>query len=481
VDSPSTSEYRYLDASRPERELRIVIPRTHGVEYSVDHAEWPAAGDQWVVTTNRPRPDGSVATDFAVDRVPIGGGAEPSRSADTPSGAEPGADGDPWADAQEVLPHRPGVKVEGVDAFAGHLVVLERAGGLPRLRVMDLHGGRDYLATPAVATYSMSPGGNPEWTAPAYRYAFSSLATPESAVDLDLVTGAATTVRVQPVRGWDPAPYREERLWAQADDGTEVPISVVGPADRSVPGACLLYGYGAYEIVIDPSFSTLTANLLEAGMSFAIAHIRGGGEMGRKWYEEGRLENKVNTFSDFEASARHLVATGWADPGRIVARGGSAGGLLIGAVANRQPGLWRALVAEVPFVDVLTTMCDPSLPLTIGEWEEWGDPLSDEEAYRRMKAYSPYDNVVAQDYPAIYATGGLNDPRVGYWEPAKWVAKLRALSTGQRRLLLRTELGAGHAGPSGRYEVWRDEARVQAFVLRELGLDVDAAGAGARP
>jgi oligopeptidase B len=251
-----------------------------------------------------------------------------------------------------------------------------------------------------------------------------------------------------------------------------VPISLVARADVPLDGTapCLLYGYGAYEINIDPTFSSLRLNLLERGVVFAIAHIRGGGELGRRWHEQGRLQYKRNTFTDFVACAEHLVATGRAAADRLAIRGGSAGGLLMGAVTNLRPDLWRAVVAEVPFVDVVTTMSDEALPLTVTEWEEWGNPVADPDAYRWMLAYSPYDNVVAADYPAMYVTAGLNDPRVGYWEPAKWVAKLRALRTDDRRLVLRTELGAGHQGLSGRYDVWTDEARVQAFVLDELGV-----------
>jgi len=245
------------------------------------------------------------------------------------------------------------------------------------------------------------------------------------------------------------------------------------PLDGSAP--CLLYGYGAYEITIDPSFSVARLSLIERGVNFAIAHVRGGGEMGRPWYEEGRLEHKMNTFTDFVAAAEHLVKEGWAAPERLAIRGGSAGGLLMGAVTNMRPDLWRAVVAEVPFVDVVTTMCDPSLPLTVTEWDEWGDPLHDPSAYERMLGYSPYDNVGDVGnavLPAMYVTAGIHDPRVGFWEPAKWVAKLRSRGAGSaaRPLLLRTEMGAGHGGVSGRYDTWRDEARVQAFILWQLGV-----------
>jgi oligopeptidase B len=255
-----------------------------------------------------------------------------------------------------------------------------------------------------------------------------------------------------------------------------VPISLVHKRGLALPAPCLLYGYGAYEHSIDPSFSPHRLSLLDRGMVYAVAHVRGGGEMGRAWYENGRMEKKANTFSDFIACATHLVAEGIARPDALAGRGGSAGGLLIGAVANEAPELFAALVAQVPFVDVLTTMLDADLPLTVGEWEEWGNPLADEAAYERMFSYSPYDNVTgrnpdgsARTYPSLLVTGGLNDPRVSYWEPAKWVAKIRARSP-STRVLLRTEMGAGHGGPSGRYDAWKEEALVYAFLLDALGM-----------
>jgi oligopeptidase B len=274
---------------------------------------------------------------------------------------------------------------------------------------------------------------------------------------------------------YDPSQYRTERIWATAADGTKVPVSILcrrdHPMNGSAPG--LLYGYGAYEISSDPAFSIPAINLVERGMLFAIAHVRGGGELGRPWYENGRMEHKPNTFGDFVAAAETLIADGWVKPDGLVARGGSAGGLLMGAAVNMRPDLFRAVVAEVPFVDVVTTMSDVTLPLTVTEWEEWGDPLHDPEAYRLMLSYSPYDNVrPGVQYPALYVTGGLHDPNVGFWEPAKWVAKLRASGAGRgdRPVVLRTEMGAGHQGLSGRYDAWRDEARVQAFVLNQVGL-----------
>jgi oligopeptidase B len=327
-------------------------------------------------------------------------------------------------------------------------------------------------------------GANPEYDTTTLRYEYTSLVTPRSVFDLELGTGEATLLKRQPVLGdFDSASYRTERRWARADDGTDVPISLVYRPDLLESGAggspCLLYGYGSYETSIDPMFSSLRLSLLDRGFVFAIAHVRGGGEMGRHWYEEGKLSAKPNTFTDFVACARELIGSGLTSPDRLVARGGSAGGLLMGAVANLAPELFRAVVAEVPFVDCLTTILDETLPLTVLEWDEWGNPVDDPAIYRVMKAYSPYDNVRSVDdagrpvrYPDILATAGLSDPRVGFWEPAKWVAKLRAANP-ENRVLLKTELGAGHGGPSGRYDAWRDEAFVYAFILDALGPAVE--------
>jgi oligopeptidase B len=303
------------------------------------------------------------------------------------------------------------------------------------------------------------------------------MVTPSSVLQVALEGGEETLLKQEPVLGdFDPDRYETYREWATAPDGTRVPISVVQRKGLALPAPCVLYGYGAYEMSIDPSFSHHRLSLLDRGAVFAIAHVRGGGEMGRAWYEDGRMEHKANTFSDFIACGRHLVERGIARPGALSGRGASAGGLLIGAVANEAPDLFRALVAQVPFVDCVTTMLDDELPLTVGEWEEWGNPLDDEAAYWRMLSYSPYDNVSGKNpdgssrtYPDLFVTAGLTDPRVSYWEPAKWVAKLRADSP-STRVLLRTELGAGHGGPSGRYDAWKEEALVLAFLLDALGL-----------
>ncbi len=339
----------------------------------------------------------------------------------------------------------------------------------------------DHVIDQPEPVYSLGGGANLEWETTAHRFGYTSLVTPASSIEYDLETRQRQVVKQQEVLGgYESARFVTERLWAPTPDGVAVPISLVSlasaPRDGSNP--CLLYGYGAYEVSIDPTFSSSRLSLLERGFVFAIAHVRGGGELGRSWYEDGKLQHKGNTFSDFVAAAEHLIAQGYTSPEHLVIRGASAGGLLVGAVVNLRPDLWRAVVAEVPFVDCLTTMQDPSLPLTATEWEEWGNPIDDAEVYRYMKSYSPYDNVGPRPYPAMYVSGGLNDPRVGFWEPAKWVARHRVQRTDTNVVLLKTEMDAGHGGPSGRYDAWKDEAQVQAFILSSVGLAPPATGAG---
>jgi oligopeptidase B len=448
--SKVTTEVRLVDADDVSAEARVVEPRVQGHEYHVEPHEGPA-GSRLFVLTNA---DG--AENFALMVTP--------------------ADQTARSNWKTVVPHRPEVRLDDVDAFAGHLVVSERADGLEHLRVLHLGGdgdiARDDVIPPEEPVYSMWTGGNPDYESTTLRYGYTSLVTPPSSYDYDVDARASTLIKRQPVAGYDPASYMTERLWATAADGTRVPISLVGRRDLRNPDGnpLLLYGYGSYEHSIDPTFSSARVSLLDRGVVFAIAHVRGGGELGRPWYDDGKLLHKRNTFTDFIACAEHLVAEGWTKPNLLAARGGSAGGLLMGAVVNLRPDLFRAVVAEVPFVDCLTTMLDETLPLTITEWEEWGDPVNDTELYALMKSYSPYDNVVATAYPALLVTGGLNDPRVQYWEPAKWVAKLRSVKTDTHVLVLKMELGAGHSGPSGRYEAWRDEALVQAFILDQLGI-----------
>jgi oligopeptidase B len=464
LDSKLTSEVRVLRASDPTGTFSVLAARRHGVEYSVDHDRGSAARpSRFLVVTN------DEAEDFRLLEVP-----------------DDGEHNEQW---REVIPHRPGIRLDAVDPFADHLVVYEREDGETRIRVIDAESG---VSTPIGQPESPSTvwgGANAEYESKTLRYEYTSLVTPRSVYDYDVPTGSAELRKRQPVLGgFDPDRYRTERRWATADDGTQVPISLVYRPDRCATddsdgrggpcdAPCLLYGYGSYEASMDPSFSSLRLSLLDRGFVFAIAHVRGGGEMGRRWYEEGKFLAKPNTFTDFVACARSLIADGTTTSDRLVARGGSAGGLLMGAVANLAPDLFRAIVAEVPFVDCLTTILDETLPLTVLEWEEWGNPVDDPEVYAVMKSYSPYDNVRSVDqqgnplrYPDILATAGLSDPRVGFWEPAKWTAKLRVANL-ENRVLLKTELGAGHGGPSGRYDAWRDEAFVYAFILDAVGIN----------
>ncbi|SDT66285.1 S9 family peptidase [Jiangella sp. DSM 45060] len=440
LGSQITSETWVLPAGDPRGEFRVVQPREQGVEYSIDHT-----GDSFFIVHNKD------AVDFELVVAPA---SAPERGN--------------W---RPVLPHTPGVRVTGVDAFAGHLVVSMRREGRTELHVMPLADGvpgpgRDIGFDEPVRT--VRPGGNPEFDTTVFRLGYASLTTPSSVYDYDVAGGGLTLRKRQPVLGGvDLSAYESVREWALADDGTRIPISLVKrrdtPRDGSAP--CVLYGYGAYEASMDPWFSIARLSLLDRGYVFAIAHVRGGGELGRRWYEDGKLLHKRNTFTDFIACGEHLASAGWTSRDRLAGRGGSAGGLLIGAVANLSAGTFATLVGEVPFVDALNTILDPTMPLTVVEWEEWGNPVDSAEVYAYMKSYSPYENLSARPYPAILATAGLNDPRVGYHEPAKWVARLRATATGDRPLLLKTEMGAGHGGPSGRYDAWRDEAFTLAFII----------------
>lgn len=448
--SKITTEIRLVDADAPAAAPVVVEPREQGHEYHVEHHSGPG-GDRLFVLTNS-----GGAENFALMVTPV---TSPGRAH--------------W---QTVLAHRDDTRLEDVDAFATLVVVSERTDAVERLRVLVLAddgtvADEHHVEMPE-PVYSAWLGGNPEYDATTIRYHYTSLVTPSSAFDYDPATRSTHLVKRQLVPGFDADQYESRREWAVAADGTRVPISIVYRRDRRTgePSPMLLYGYGSYEVSIDPTFSVSRISLLDRGAVYAIAHIRGGGEMGRRWYEEGKLLEKTNTFTDFVACAEHLVDGGWTAPDRLAARGGSAGGLLMGAVANLRPDLFRVVVAEVPFVDCLTTILDETLPLTVTEWEEWGDPLHDRAVYDYMKSYSPYDNVEAREYPALLVTGGLNDPRVQYWEPAKWVAKLRATKTDANELVLKMEMGAGHSGPSGRYDAWKDEAFVLAFVLDQLAV-----------
>ncbi|MBQ1041942.1 MULTISPECIES: S9 family peptidase [unclassified Micromonospora] len=443
IHSKITSEVRVIPAANPTGEPAVVAPRRQGIEYAVEHH-----GHRFLILHN----DG--AEDFALAYT----------SADAPGDWTP------------LIPHTPGTRLEAVDAFEHHLVVSLRANGLTGLRVLPVGSDDSWDIDFPEPIYSVGLDANPEYRTNEVRLRYTSLVTPDSVYDYDLVTRELTLRRQKPVRPgpdgrpYDPADYEQHRDWALADDGTRVPISLVcrrgTPRDGSAPA--VIYGYGSYEASMDPWFSIARLSLLDRGVIFAVAHIRGGGELGRRWYDEGKLLAKKNTFTDFVACARHLVKAGWTASDRLVARGASAGGLLMGAVANLAPDAFTGIVAQVPFVDALTSILDPSLPLTVTEWEEWGNPLDDPEVYAYMKSYTPYENVTTADYPAILAVTSLNDTRVLYHEPAKWIARLRALAPAGD-YLLKTEMGAGHGGPSGRYDSWREEAFVNAWILDRVG------------
>jgi oligopeptidase B len=373
---------------------------------------------------------------------------------------------------REIVTHRPSIKIDAVEAFARHLVIVERENGLKRVRVMDLatHASRDIEMEEPVYTVWLEY--NYDFHATTVRFSYSSLTTPRSVFDYDMDRHSKVLrKRYDVLGGYDPSNYASERLYANAVDGTRIPISLVYRRDtpRNGRAPLVLYGYGAYGVSVEPHFVSNRVSLLDRGVIFAIAHIRGGGELGRAWYEKGKRFYKRNTFTDFIACAEHLVAKGYTRAGHIVCYGGSAGGMLIGAVVNMQPALWRAAVAVVPFVDVLNTMLDPSLPLTVIEFEEWGNP-AEKKDYEYMRSYSPYDNIMQQDYPAMLVLSGFNDRRVQYWEPAKWVAKLRAHRTDANAVLLRTRMSEGHKGASGRYDYLKDVALEYAFVLERSGL-----------
>ncbi|WP_428119148.1 S9 family peptidase [Candidatus Poriferisodalis sp.] len=449
-ESKTTSEHRLLDADDPTSALLLVQARRHGIEYGVDHQ-----GERLLIVTN----DG--AEDFRLMEAPL------------PTGD--GHDSRQW---RELIGARPGIRLDGVDCFADFAVVHERQDGLVSMHVHDTRSpgegsplGPGFEIEMPEPVYEAGGGSNAEYETKRYRFGYTSMVTPPSIFELDLNSGERELLDQLPVLGdVDLTAYQTDRIRATAPDGTKIPISVVWkPSAIRGPAPCLLYGYGAYEMPMPASFSTARLSLLDRGVLFAIAHVRGGGKLGRPWYEGGKLAKKSNTFDDFAACAEHLAAANWADPARIAARGGSAGGLLMGAMVNRRPELFCGVVAEVPFVDVLNTMLDPDIPLTVTEYDEWGNP-ADPAAFKTIRSYAPYENVEAVDHPALLVTAGLNDPRVQFWEPAKWVAKLRDTTTSTKPILLRTEMGAGHGGPSGRYNAWRDEAFILAFICDVLGV-----------
>jgi oligopeptidase B len=437
VGNQETTELWLIPAADPMAEPVVAAPRRVGVKYDLDH--WT---DHWVIRTND---DGAV--DF---KLCVSDAAVPARET--------------WRDW---IPHEAGRYITGIAAYAGHLVRAERVNALDRLVVMS-RGGEVHEIVFDEEAYALHLESGYEYHTATTRFVYQSPTTPRQWFDYDLETRARTLRKTQEIPcGHDPSRYVARRLYAPAADGEQVPITVLmlegTPLDGSAP--LLLYGYGAYGHAMEPSFSIRNLSLVDRGWVWATAHVRGGSDMGWGWFMDGRKEKKTNTFTDFIACAEHLVAERYAAKGRIAAYGGSAGGMLMGAVANMQPNLWGAIIAAVPFVDVLNTMSDVTLPLTPPEWPEWGDPLQDPAAYDRIAAYSPYDQVSARPYPPILATGGLSDPRVTYWEPAKWVAKLREHTTGDAPILLKINMEAGHGGASGRFEFLREIALDYAFAV----------------
>ncbi|GAB3129686.1 S9 family peptidase [Tsukamurella serpentis] len=449
ASSTLSSETWVLDAADPTGEFRVLRSREEDVEYSVDHAVLDGE-DRFLFLHNR------TGINFELASAPV----------DTPQ------------DWTVLVPHRDDIRLEYVDAYAHRLALGYRRGGLPRLALAPTAGAQEFVEwNPGEELVNLGPAANPEWDAPRLRLAYESFITPGTVLEIDLESGDQTVLKRVNVPGYDAAQYTAERLWVDARDGVQIPVSVVRRKKPDAPDGTegteaaptLLYGYGSYEATMDPWFSVARLSLMDRGVVFVVAHVRGGGEMGRAWYDHGKKLEKKNTFTDFVDVAQHLVDGGRAQPRGLVAMGGSAGGLLVGAVANLAPELFCGIVADVPFVDPLTSILDPSLPLTVGEWDEWGNPLESAEVYRYMRDYSPYENVTARAYPAILATTSLNDTRVLPTEPAKWVAKLLAHSTSGEQILLKTEMVAGHAGVSGRYAKWRETAFEYAWILTRLG------------
>jgi oligopeptidase B len=435
-----SSEFRYLEATDPTGEFTIFAPRERDHEYDVDHFE-----DKFYIRTNYE------AENFRLMETPV---------TDTRKQA--------WS---ELIPHREDVLLSGFEIFAGHLVLAERSEGLVRLRIIPWDGTEEHYLDFGEPAYWAGIGTNPNFDTPILRYNYTSMTTPSSVIDYDMNTRESTLMKREEVLGgFDPNDYETERLWATAPDGVRVPISLVYQKGIEKDGSdpLLLYGYGSYGFSMDATFSSARLSLLDRGFVYAIAHVRGGQEMGRWWYEDGKLLRKKNTFTDFIACAEHLVGQGYTNEDVLFAMGGSAGGLLMGAVTNMRPDLFKGVVATVPFVDIVTTMLDESIPLTTSEYDEWGNP-NEKEYYDYMLSYSPYDNVEAKDYPNMLVMTGLHDSQVQYWEPAKWVAKLRALKTDDNTILLKTNMEAGHGGASGRFRRLRETALQYAFMIDLAG------------
>ena len=433
-----TSEVRLIPAADPTAEPRVVEPRTTGLRYDVEH--WDG---RFLIHTNADQ-----AIDFKVVEAPE---ADPAR-----------------ANWKDWIAHQPGQFIVGIGAYRDWFVRLVRENALNRLILTPRGAGDEHAIAFDEEAYALGLSGGYEFDTSTMRFVYESPTTPKQWIDYDMATGARTLRKTQEVpSGHDPAAYVTRRLHAKAADGAEIPITVLARADTPLDGSAplMLYGYGAYGLSMDPHFSIRQLSLVDRGWIWATAHVRGGSEKGYGWFLDGRGPKKPNTFTDFIASAEHLVEHGYGAKGRIVAYGGSAGGMLMGAIANLRPDLWAGVIGAVPFVDVLNTISDASLPLTPPEWPEWGDPLTDEAAYDLIASYSPYDNVAPRPYPAILATGGLSDPRVTYWEPAKWVAKLRQMTTGDGPILLKINMDAGHGGASGRFDFLKEIALDYAFAV----------------
>lgn len=445
IHSHLTTEVHFLDADAPEAPLRIVQPRIYQMEYQVAHYVAENGNERFFILTNWD------ARNFRVMETPV---SAPGR--------------EHW---REFIAHREHVKLESMECFLGYLVVYEREHALRQIRVQNLHGGDAHRITFHEPVYTITPERNPDYRSSFLRYGYTSLVQAKTVYDYSMNGRYQILRKEQEVPGYKSGEFVSERLWATAPDGVKVPISLVHHKDIQLDGnnPTFLYGYGSYGFSMEPIFNSSRIALLKRGFVFAIAHIRGGSELGRQWYESGKFLHKKNTFTDFIACAEHLIGQNYTNPRKLVVMGRSAGGLLMAAVTNLRPDLFAGVIAGVPFVDVISTMLDPTIPLTVPEYEEWGNP-SDPEYYAYMKSYSPYDNVEAKSYPPILATAGLNDPRVQYWEPAKWIAKLRAVKIDDNLLLLKTNMGAGHSGASGRFDYLKETAFEYAFLLKVLGM-----------
>ncbi len=442
--STLTTEYRFLDANTPDAEFNLFQKRIRELDYSISHY-----GDHFYIIANS---DG--ATNFKLLKTKLNA-----------------TEKEHW---EEVLPHRDDVLIEDIEIFKSHLVINERENGLNRLRIMSWNGKEDYYLPFNSETYTVFIGNNPDFESDSLRYGFNSLTSPSAIIDYNFRTKQSEVKKEQIVLGgtFKKENYVSERIWATARDGTRIPMSLVYKKGmkRNGKNPLLQYGYGSYGSTIDPSFSSIRLSLLDRGFIYVIAHIRGGEYLGRQWYENGKLLKKRNTFTDFIDCSRHLIEQAYTSKEHLYAYGGSAGGLLMGAVINMNPELYHGVLAAVPFVDVVTTMLDDSIPLTTGEYDEWGDP-NRPVYYNYMKSYSPYDNVEAKAYPNLLVTAGLHDSQVQYWEPAKWVAKLRALKTDKNKLLLHIDMDSGHSGASGRFESLKEVALEYAFLLDLEGID----------